>query len=137
MDQKLEFAEQLQAPMHIAGLESRPAVLFNLFNTHKWGRSVTFQAVSRWLRDESIPGQDQLITLVKVLKIEPEVLRFGEAVREKERKHRQRWGEGKGYLEREPFDAFLQLPAPQRKLFREVILTFAQVQTPQGNSQKQ
>lgn len=61
MDQKLEFAEQLQAPMHIAGLESRPAVLFNLFNTHKWGRSVTFQAVSRWLRDESIPGQDELI----------------------------------------------------------------------------
>ena len=77
MDQKLEFAEQLQAPMHVAGLESRPAVLFNLFNTHKWGRSVTFQAVSRWLRDESIPGQDELITLVKVLKIEPEVLRFG------------------------------------------------------------
>ena len=112
-------------------------MLFNLFNTHKWGRSVTLQAVSRWLRDESIPGQDQLITLVKVLKIEPEVLRFGETVREKERKHRQRWGEGKGYLERKPFDAFLQLPAPQRKLFREVILTFAQVQTPQGNSQKQ
>ena len=79
MDQKLEFAEQLQAPMHIAGLESRPAVLFNLFNTHNWGRSVTFQAVSRWLRDESIPGQDQLITLVKVLKIEPEVLRFDAA----------------------------------------------------------
>jgi hypothetical protein len=32
-----------------------------------------------------------------------------------------------GYLERETFDAFLQLPAPQRKLIREVILTFAQV----------
>ena len=26
---------------------------------------------------------------------------------------------------RETFDAFLQLPAPQRKLIREVILTFA------------
>lgn len=32
-----------------------------------------------------------------------------------------------GYLERETFDAFLQLPAPQRKLVREVILTFAKV----------
>ena len=30
--------------------------------------------------------------------------------------HRQRWSEGIGYLERETFDAFLQLPAPQRKL---------------------
>ena len=50
MDQKLEFAERLQAAMRAAGLEPRPAVLLNLFNTNYWGRSVTFQAVSRWLR---------------------------------------------------------------------------------------
>ena len=127
MDQKLEFAERLQAAMREAGLEPRPAVLLNLFNTHYWGRSVTFQAVSRWLRGESIPGQDKLIVLAEVLKVEPEVLRFGEAVRQKVRQHRQRWDEGVGYLERETFDAFLQLPAPQRKLIREVILTFAKV----------
>jgi len=39
----------------------------------------------------------------------------------------ERWDEGIGYLERETFDAFLQLPAPQRKLIREVILIFAKV----------
>ena len=39
-----------------------------------------------------------------------------------------------GYLERETFDAFLQLPAPQRKLIREVILTFAQVHAPHADS---
>ena len=127
MDQKLEFAERLQAAMRAAGLEPRPAVLLNLFNAHYWGRSVTFQAVSRWLRGESIPGQDKLITLAEVLKVEPEVLRFGEAVRKSVQARRQRWDEGVGYLERETFDAFLQLPAPQRKLIREVILTFAQV----------
>ena len=127
MDQKLEFAERLQAAMRAAGLEPRPAVLLNLFNANYWGRSGTFQAVSRWLRGESIPGQDKLIVLAEVLKVEPEVLRFGEAVRQSVQKHRQRWGEGVGYLERETFDAFLQLPAPQRKLIREVILTFAQV----------
>ena len=54
----------------------------------------------------------------------PEVLRFGDAVRNSVQQHRQRWDEGIGYLERETFDAFLQLPAPQRKLIREVILTF-------------
>ncbi|MCP4517735.1 MAG: transcriptional regulator, partial [Delftia sp.] len=32
-----------------------------------------------------------------------------------------------GYLERETFDAFLKLPAPQRQVVREVILTFAKV----------
>ncbi|WP_198674898.1 hypothetical protein [Rhodoferax ferrireducens] len=30
-------------------------------------------------------------------------------------------------MERETFDAFLKLPAPQRKIIREVILTFAKV----------
>lgn len=127
MDQKLEFAERLRAAMLAAGLEARPGVLLNLFNTHYWGHSVTFQAVSRWLRGESIPAQDKLVTLAEVLKIEPEVLRFGEAVRQSVRVKRQRWEEGVGYLERETFDAFLQLPAPQRKLIREVILTFAKV----------
>jgi transcriptional regulator with XRE-family HTH domain len=127
MDQKLEFAERLRAAMLAAGLEARPGVLLNLFNTHYWGQSVSFQAVSRWLRGESIPAQDKLITLAEVLKIEPEVLRFGDVVRTSVRVKRQRWEEGVGYLERETFDAFLQLPAPQRKLIREVILTFAKV----------
>ena len=125
MDQKREFANRLQAAMCAAGLEPRPAVLLNLFNAHYWGRSVSFQAVSRWLRGESIPEQDKLITQAEILKIEPEVLRFGEGIRQSVQKHRQRWEEGVGYLERETFDVFLQLPAPQRKLIREVILTFA------------
>ena len=127
MDQKLEFAERLQAAMRDAGLEPRPAVLLHLFNTHYWGRPVTFQAVSRWLRGESIPEQDKLITLAEILKVEPQVLRFGEAVRQSLQKRRQRWEEGMNHLERETVDTFLQLPAPQRKLIREVILTFAQV----------
>lgn len=123
----MEFAARLRAAMLAAGLEARPGVLLNLFNAHYWGRSVSFQAVSRWLRGESIPEQDKLIILAEVLKIEPEVLRFGEGVRQSVQEHRQRWDEGVGYLERETFDAFLQLPAPQRKIVREVILTFAQV----------
>ena len=48
-------------------------------------------------------------------------------MRKSVQEHRQRWDEGIGYLERETFDAFLQLPAPQHKLIREVILTFAKV----------
>lgn len=127
MDNKLEFAQRLRQAMVAAGLDPRPGVLLNLFNTHYWGRSVTFQAVSRWLRGEAIPAQDKLVVLAKVLKIEPEVLRYGEAVRHSVQQHRQRWEQDIGYLERETFDAFLQLPPPQRKLIREVILTFARV----------
>lgn len=131
MNNKLEFAQRLRDAMVAAGLEPRPGVLEKQFNANYWGRSVTFQAVSRWLRGEAIPAQDKLQTLAGILKIEPEVLRFGEAVRKSVQQHRQRWEEGVGFLERETFDAFLQLPAPQRKLIREVILTFAKVHTAQ------
>jgi transcriptional regulator with XRE-family HTH domain len=127
MEHKLEFAQRLRDAMVAAGLEPRPGVLLNLFNAHYWGRSVSFQAASRWLRGEAIPAQDKLLVLAEILKVEPEVLRFGQAVRHRVQEHRQRWDEGVGYQEREVFDAFLGLPAPQRKLVREVILAFAQV----------
>lgn len=127
MDNKLEFAERLRDAMVAAGLEPRPGVLLSLFNGKYWGRSVTFQAVSRWLKGEAIPAQDKLVVLAELLKIEPEVLRFGSSVRHAVQEHRNRWQVGVGYLERETFDAFLQLPAPQRKLVREIILTFAKV----------
>jgi transcriptional regulator with XRE-family HTH domain len=127
MDNKMEFAERLKAAMVTAGLEPRPGVLLSAFNSQYWGRSVTFQAVSRWLKGEAIPAQDKLVVLACLLKVEPEVLRFGPEIKHAVRAHRERWDAGVGYLERETFDAFLQLPPPQRKLIREVILTFRQV----------
>ncbi|MES2843017.1 MAG: helix-turn-helix domain-containing protein [Pseudomonadota bacterium] len=128
MEHKLEFAQRLRDAMAAAGLEPRPGVLLNLFNAQYWGRSVSFQAVSRWLRGEAIPAQDKLLVLAEILRVEPEVLRFGQAVRHRVQESRKRWDEGVSYQEREVFDAFLSLPAPQRKLVREVILAFAQVQ---------
>jgi len=132
MNNKLEFAQRLRDAMVAAGLEPRPGVLLNQFNANYWGRSVTFQAVSRWLRGEAIPEQDKLLVLAGILKIEPQVLRFGDEVRHSIQQQKQRWDEGVGYLERETFDAFLKLPAPQRKLIREVILTFAKVHDTTG-----
>lgn len=75
------------------------------------------------MRGEAIPEQDKLLVLAETLNIEPEVLRFGIAVRQSVKRREKRWDEGVGYLERETFDAFLQLPATQRKIIREVILT--------------
>jgi hypothetical protein len=45
--------------------------------------------------------------------------------------------ERSAYTERETFDAFLQLPAAQRKIIREVILTFAKANgVAEGHAQK-
>lgn len=125
MDEKMEFAKRLQAAMIAAGYEPRPAALEKGFNARYWGRSVTFQAVSRWLRGEAIPSQEKLQVLADWLKIEPHVLRYGEQAIKSIRAKQKRWDEGIGYQEREIFEAFLALPAPQRKIVREVIQTFA------------
>ena len=125
MDEKQEFAQRLRDAMVSAGFEIRPVVLERQFNARYWGRSVTLQGVRRWLRGEAIPAQDKLQVLAEWLKVEPHVLRYGKAVTKQLHVQQKRWDEGLGYLERETFDAFLRLPAPQRKLLREVILTFA------------
>ena len=127
MNEKLEFSNRLRAAMTAAGHQARPAVVLREFNARWHGTSISTQAAWSWLNSKSIPAQDKIQVLAEWLKIEPEVLRFGEAVRQSVQRHRKRWDEGVGFLERETFDAFLRLPAPQRKIIREVILTFAKV----------
>lgn len=127
MTEKTEFAQRLREAMTQAGYAVRPVVLEREFNTRYWGRSVTLQGVRRWLRGEAIPSQDKLQVLAEWLGVEPEVLRFGHRVRRSVQERRERWDEAMGYVERETLEAFLSLPAPQRKIVREVILTFAQV----------
>ena len=136
MNEKEEFSNRLRDAMTQAGYPLRPVVLEREFNTRYWGSSVTLQAVRRWLRGEAIPSQEKLQVLAEWLKVEPQVLRFGEAVRDSVQQHKQRWDVGAGYLERETFEAFLKLPAPQRKIVREVIQAFTKAQDQPGGSGK-
>jgi len=64
------------------------------------------------------------LVLSELLRVDPQVLRFGSSVQHEIRERDERWAQGAGYLERETFDAFLKLPPPQRKLIRETILLF-------------
>ena len=125
MSEKIEFSKRLRQAMQDAGYAISPTVLEREFNLRWWGNSISTQAAWSWLNSRAIPAQDKMQTLAEWLKIEPEVLRFGEQVRQSVQAHRQRREQGMDHLDREMLDAFLQLPAPQRKLVREVILTFA------------
>ena len=133
MSEKQEFAARLGQAMTKAGYPLRPVVLEREFNTRFWGRSITLQAARRWLRGEAIPAQDKLQVLADWLGVAPEELRFGVNVRQSVEERRKRWDEGIGYLERETFEAFLALPAPQRKIVREVILAFSAAHAPQAS----
>ncbi len=127
MNEKIEFSNRLRDAMTKAGHAASPSVLEHEFNLRWHGRSISNQAAWGWINSRAIPTQDKMQVLAEWLKVEPQMLRFGEAVRLSVQLHKQRWEEGVGYLERETFDTFLKLPAAQRKIIREVILAFAKV----------
>ncbi|MCP1576143.1 hypothetical protein J2S30_004522 [Herbaspirillum rubrisubalbicans] len=115
--------------MEKSGYEPKPAVLEREFNLRYWGKPMTLHGVRRWLLGESMPKQDKLETLAEWLIVTPQHLRFGEEIGKRIDKRRARWEEAIGYREREAFEAFINLPAPQRKIVKEVIFAFAQVAT--------
>jgi len=127
MNEKKDFSDRLRAAMKTQRLEISGAVLEREFNLRWSGKAVRRQTVWKWLNGEAIPTQDKLQELAKWLKLDPHRLRFGDHVQTHLLAEQKRWDEGVGYQERETFDAFLKLPAPQRKIVREVILTFAKV----------
>jgi transcriptional regulator with XRE-family HTH domain len=133
MNEKIEFTQRLRAAMTQAGYLVSPTILEHEFNLRWPGKSISNQAAWGWLNNRSIPTQDKIQVLAEWLKIAPEVLRFGTEVRLSVQQHQKRWDEGVNYLERETFAAFLQLPAAQRKIIREVILTFAKANAADGS----
>jgi hypothetical protein len=90
MSEKIEFSKRLRQAMQAAGYAVSPSVLEREFNLRWYGRSISTQAAWSWLNSKAIPAQDKVQVLAEWLKIEPEVLRFGEAVRKSVQAYRQR-----------------------------------------------
>ena len=122
---KQNFAKRLKEAIEAAGYEAKPAVLERNFNLHYFGKPMSLHGVRRWLLGETLPPQDKLIALAKWLRVAPDELRYGAEISTEIQQARQRWDEAISYRERETFEAFLNLPAPQQKIVREVIFTFA------------
>lgn len=126
-DVKQQFAEQLRQAMIAAGYSARPSVLEREFNTRHWGKPMSLHGVRRWLQGETMPDFKKMETLAKWLGMSVQQLSCGSEAGHKAEQRRTRWDSGIGYEDRDIFEAFLKLPVPQRKLIREVILTFAKV----------
>lgn len=125
MDEKQEFAGRLAAAMRNAGYQPRVSVLEAQFNTRFMGRPVSYQAAARWLKGEAIPSQDKLQALADWLQVEPHVLRFGGKPSFSIAERKKRWEAAVSGPEREVLEAFIGLPAEEKKVVRSVILTFA------------
>ncbi len=104
-----------------AGYALRPIVLEREFNCSYWGRSATLQAARRWLQGEAIPAQEKLQVLADWLRIEPQILRFGEHVVLSARAKQKSREDAVTSPKREVLEAFINLPAPQKKVAREVM----------------
>lgn len=124
MPEKSEFSDRFRAALQAMGVVARPIVVEREFNKRWHGTPVSQQTAWNWLNARAVPSQDKLQVLAEWLRVEPEVLRFGLRVRHAIEEHQQRW-EGMNYAEREAVDIFLQLPAAQRKLVRDLILAVA------------
>ncbi|MBX9611597.1 MAG: XRE family transcriptional regulator [Burkholderiales bacterium] len=140
-DAKKQFANQLREAMIAAGYEPKPAVLEREFNTRHWGKPMSLHGVRLWLLGETMPDFRKMETLSKWLGVSVQQLSYGGPTGRTVEQRRARWDSGIGYEDRDIFVAFLKLPVPQRKLIREVILTFAKVHSdtavPTGESQTQ
>jgi len=120
-----KFAKRLREAMQASGYEAKPSVLEREFNLRYMGRPMTLHGVRRWLLGETLPKQDKIEVLAEWLRIPPQQLRYGLEIENRIQQQEARWDEGIGFQEREVFEAFLALPAPQRKVVREVIQAFS------------
>lgn len=121
--EKAEFAARLRAALEARGIEASAAVVEKRFNSRYNGTAVTAQAVSGWLNGKSIPKQDKLRVLAALVGMEPHELQFGGGRRVGD--VGTEWPQALAAPDRAMLDAYLGLPAAQRKLVRELIVALA------------
>ena len=122
--EKADFARRLRVALHDAGIEASAAVLEKRFNARYDGSPVTQQAISGWLSGRYLPKQDKLRVLAAIVGVDPHVLQFGGKSRVGEAKAE--WAENLTAQDRAMVDAFVHLPAAQRRLVREVVAALAE-----------
>lgn len=121
MTEAQQFSQRLRQAMEHAGYQVRPVVLEREFNLRYWGRSVSFQAVRRWLQGEAVPTQDRLQVLAEWLGVDAHWLRFGERLTVANHEKPAQWNSKLAPEEREAIEAFLALPPDKRKLFGQLM----------------
>ena len=72
-----EFAARLEQAMSAKSIRRSSTVLAKLFNAEFDGKAVTIPTVSNWMHGFTMPTQDKLVVLAKLLDTSAEQLRYG------------------------------------------------------------
>ena len=123
-DAKVLFADRLRRAMIDAGLKPKAVVLERGFNQHFYGPPMSEHGVARWLRGETVPPYAKVAALANWLKVPIENLYGAGGRHTAAEEPRPKFDPEIGYQERELFEAFLKLPAPQRRTIRDIIVAF-------------
>lgn len=77
--ERLGFSRRLLEALHETGRSTSPTRLAEDFNFYLRGPKVHMHSCRKWLRGESIPTQEKLVVLARMLGVTPDWLRYGES----------------------------------------------------------
>ena len=75
--ESIQFANRLAEAMKAKQIKHSPTSLQRLFNESFEGKQVTPHTVRNWMLGKTLPTQDKLVCLAKLLGTSSEYLRFG------------------------------------------------------------
>ncbi len=123
-----EFATRLKQALQAKAIRNSPTVLANLFNSEFDGRSVTPHTARNWLLGKSLPTQDKLVLLAKILDTSSELLRYGRHSEKTLMISNEDGTETELTISQQQFvKNYLQLSISKQKLVSDLVIELAEV----------
>ena len=123
-----EFATRLEQALKAKSIRNSPTVLANLFNSEFDGRSVTPHTARNWLLGKSIPTQEKLVLLARILGTSSEQLRYGRNSEKTLMISNQDGTETELTVSQQQFvKDYLQLSVSKQKLLSDLVFELAEV----------
>lgn len=123
-----EFAKRLEQALKAKAIRNSPTVLANLFNSEFDGRSVTPHTARNWLLGKSIPTQEKLVLLARMLGTSSEQLRYGRNSEKTLMISNQDGTETELSISQQQFvKDYLQLSISKQKLVSDLVIELAEV----------
>ena len=123
-----EFATRLEQALKAKAIRRSPTVLANLFNSEFDGRSVTPHTARNWLLGKSIPTQEKLVLLARMLGTSSEQLRYGRNSEKTLMISNQDGTETELSISQQQFvKDYLQLSISKQKLLSDLVVELAEV----------
>jgi hypothetical protein len=132
-NEHFQFATRLAVAISAKGYKHSPTVIGKLFNKQFQGRSVTTHTARNWLLGRTMPTQDKMVCLAKLLDTSPEQLRFGRSCEKTLIADFDGVEKEVANVDQQFFKRYLGLTALQQRVIREVMSEFKNLSIEQSH----